>query len=140
MVIKQYLIELPILASPGADDTLYLYLAISKASVSAALFKEDENKKQRPILFVSKSLSEAETRYAHLEQAALALLLAAKQRPILFVSKSLSEAETRYAHLEQAALALLVAAKKDYPYFQAHPIIVLTNFPLRNTIHKPNLL
>ena len=25
------------------------------------------------------------------------------------------------------------------PYFQAHPIIVLTNLPLRNTIHKPNL-
>ena len=37
------------------------------------------------------------------------------------------------------ALALLVAAKKLRPYFQAHPIVVLTNFPLRSTIHKPDL-
>ena len=46
--IKQYLTESLILASPGAGDTLYLYLAILEASVSATLFKEDENRKQRP--------------------------------------------------------------------------------------------
>ena len=79
MAIKQYLTELPILASPGAGDTLYLYLAVSKASVSATLFKEDENQKQRPIFFVRKSLSEAETQYTHLEQAALALCVATKK-------------------------------------------------------------
>ena len=45
MAIKQYLTESPILASPEADDTLYLYLAVSTVSVSAALFKEDENRK-----------------------------------------------------------------------------------------------
>ena len=39
-VIKQYLIKPPILASPGAGDTLYLYLEVSEASVSGALFKE----------------------------------------------------------------------------------------------------
>ena len=62
-----------------------------------------------------------------------------KQRPIFFVSKSLYEAETRYTRLKQAALALWVAAKKFCLYFQAHPIIVLTNLPLRSTIHKPDL-
>ena len=62
-----------------------------------------------------------------------------KQRPIFFVSKSLSEAETWYTHLEQEALALRVAAKKLCPYFQEHPIIVLTNFPLKSTIHKSDL-
>ena len=36
-------------------------------------------------------------------------------------------------------LAFRVAAKKLHPYFQAHPFIVLTNLPLRSTIHKPNL-
>ena len=59
MAIKQYLTEPPILASPEASDTLYLYLGISKVLVSVALFKEDENRKQRLIFFVSKSLSEA---------------------------------------------------------------------------------
>ena len=66
MPFKQYLIEQPILVSPEASDTLYLYLAVSKASVSAALFKEDENRKHIPILFVSKSLSEVETQYTFL--------------------------------------------------------------------------
>ena len=106
MAIKQYLTKQPALDSPEAGDTLYLYLAISDVSVSAALFKEDENR---------------------------------KQRPVFFISKSLSEAKTRYTCLDQATLALHVAAKKLCPYFQAHPIIVLTNLPLRSTIHKPNL-
>ena len=44
MDIKQYLIEPPILASPRVGDTLYLYLAVSKVSISEALFKEEENK------------------------------------------------------------------------------------------------
>ena len=106
MAIKQYLKEQPIFASPEAGDMLYLYLAVSEASISAALFKEDENQ---------------------------------KQRPIFFVRKSLSKVETQYTRLEQAALALRVAAKKLYPYFQAHPIVVLTNLHLRSTIHKPDL-
>ena len=98
--IKQYLTEPPILASPDTCETLYLYIAVSDVSVSAALFKEDEHRQQKPIFFISKSLSEAETR----------------------------------------ALALKVAAKKLRLYFQAHPIAVLTNLPLRSTIHKPDLL
>ena len=106
MAIKQYLTEPSILASPGARNLLYLYLAESEASIRAALFKEDENR---------------------------------KQRPIFFVNKSLSEAETRYTRLEQAALALCVAIKKLRPYFQALPIVVLTNLPLQSTIHKSDL-
>ena len=61
MEIKQYLIGPPILASHETDDTLYLYLEVSDVSVSAALFKEDENWKQRPVFFVRKSLFEVET-------------------------------------------------------------------------------
>ena len=104
--IKQYLVEPPVLTGPEADETLFLYLAVSDVSMSATLFKEDENK---------------------------------KQRPVFFVSKSLTDVETRYSHLEQATLALRVAAKKLRPYFQAHPIVVLTDLPLRSTIHQPDL-
>ena len=106
IAIKQYLTEPPILVSLNASDTLYLYLAVLEVLASAALFKEDGNQ---------------------------------KQRLIFFVSKSLSEVETRYTRLEQAALAFRVAAKNHCPYFQAHPIVVLTNLPLRSTIHKLNL-
>ena len=67
MAIKQYLIEPPVLASPEAGDALYLYLVVSDVSVSAALFKENENHKHKPIFFVTKSLSEAKTQYNCLE-------------------------------------------------------------------------
>ena len=103
--IKQYLVEPPILASPDTGETLFVYLAVSETAVSAALFKMNED---------------------------------GKQRPVFFVSKSLADAETSYSHLEQATLALRIAAKKLCPYFQAHPIVVLTNLPLRSTIHKPD--
>ena len=43
MSIKQYLTKSPVMASLKACDTLYLYLVVSDVSVSAALFKEDEN-------------------------------------------------------------------------------------------------
>ena len=55
------------------------------------------------------------------------------------MGKSLSEEKTWYTRLEQEALALRVASKKLRPYFQAHPIVVITNLPLLITIHKPDL-
>ena len=77
--IKQYLAEPPVLASLEVGETLFIYLEVSDVSVSAALFKEDENRKHGPIFFVSKSLVDAETRYNHLEQAALALQVETKK-------------------------------------------------------------
>ena len=58
---------------------------------------------------------------------------------MFFVRKSLTDVETRYTYLERATLALRTAAQKLRPYFQAHPVVVLTDLPLRGTIHKPNM-
>ena len=77
--IKQYLAEPPILISPEAGKTLFVYLAVSDVSMSATLFKEDENKKQRLVFFVSRSLADAETRYSYLEQTTLAFRVATKK-------------------------------------------------------------
>ena len=49
---------------------------------------------------------------------------------IYYVSKRLLDAETRYPELEKLALALVVASRKPRPYFHAHSIKVLTNYPL----------
>ena len=106
VAIKCYLAEPPILVSPEDDEMLFIYLVVLDVAVSATLFKDCENR---------------------------------SQRPVFFVSQSLVDVETRYTHLKQAALALRMAAKKLHPYFQAHPIMVLTDLPLRSTIHKPNL-
>ena len=67
MEIKQYLIEPPILMSPKVGDTLYLYQAASDIAVSVALFKECGDAKLRPVFFFSKSLTDAEIKYSHLE-------------------------------------------------------------------------
>ena len=77
--IKRYLAKPLVLASPRADETLFIYLAVSDVVVSAALFKDCEDRSQRPVFFVNKSLVDAETRYTHLEQGALALQMAAKK-------------------------------------------------------------
>ena len=50
------------------------------------------------------------------------------------MSKRLLEAETRYLELEKLALALMVASRKLRSYFHAHPIEVLTNYPLRQVL------
>ena len=96
VAIKHYLAEPLVLASPEADETLFIHLAVSDVAVSVVLFKDCEDR---------------------------------SQRPVFFVRKSLADVETRYIHLKQAALALWIETKKIRPYFQAHPIVVLTNLP-----------
>lgn len=62
-----------------------------------------------------------------------------EQRPVYYVSKAMVDAETRYSKIKQTALALRSDAWKLYPHFQAHQVTVLTNQPLRNILHKPDL-
>ena len=77
VAIKQYLTEPPILVSPEADDTLYLYLAASDIAASAALFKDRGDAKLRSMFFCQQILNRRRDRYAHLERATLALQTAA---------------------------------------------------------------
>ncbi|XP_022867790.1 uncharacterized protein LOC111387466 [Olea europaea var. sylvestris] len=62
------------------------------------------------------------------------------QRPIYYVSKALYEAELRYSQVEKLPFTLLMAARKLRPYFLEHPIEVLTNSPLRQTLQRPDTL
>ena len=40
--------------------------------------------------------------------------------------------------MEKLALALVIATQKLRPYFHSHPIRVLTNYPLRQVLQKPD--
>ncbi|KAI3769900.1 hypothetical protein L6452_01014 [Arctium lappa] len=62
-----------------------------------------------------------------------------RQLPIYYVSKTLLDAETRYSSIEKLLLSLVMAAKKLRHYFESHPIIVVTNFPLKSVLRKPEL-
>ncbi|RRC79860.1 reverse transcriptase-like protein, partial [Escherichia coli] len=62
-----------------------------------------------------------------------------QQRPIYYVSKSFLDAETRYTSMEKLLLGLMTAAKKLRHYFESHHIIVVTNYPLKTVLRKPEL-
>ena len=52
------------------------------------------------------------------------------------MNKRLLDVETKYPKLEKLALALMVMFRKLRPYFHAHSIEVLTNYPLRQVLQK----
>ena len=58
------------------------------------------------------------------------------QRPVYYVSKSLHEAEVRYLPLEKAILAVMHATRKLPHYFQAHTVVVLTQFSLKSILQS----
>ena len=81
--IKAYLSSPPCLSIPSPGEPLYLYLAMSEHAVSAVLVQETPEY-QRPIFFISKTMTETESRYLQLEKAALALVRVAKKLPQYF--------------------------------------------------------
>ncbi|XP_062088976.1 uncharacterized protein LOC133795541 [Humulus lupulus] len=70
--LKEYLASPPLLAKPKDGESLYMYLAISGTSISAVLIREEEGR-QQPVYYVSKTLLDVETRYIQIEKLALAL-------------------------------------------------------------------
>ena len=52
------------------------------------------------------------------------------------MSKSLHEAEVRYLPLEKTILAVVLGTHKLPHYFQAHTVVVLTQFPLKTILRS----
>ncbi|XP_022027130.1 protein NYNRIN-like [Helianthus annuus] len=62
-----------------------------------------------------------------------------RQTPIYYISRVLAGPETRYPTLEKLVLALVHATRRLRRYFQAHRVQVLTNYPLQQVLHKPEI-
>ena len=73
---KRYLSTFPILAKPLTGEKLLLYLAVTEASVSAAMIR-DLNNEQQSIFYINKSLFDAKTRYPIIEMLAFVLVTVA---------------------------------------------------------------
>jgi hypothetical protein len=58
---------------------------------------------------------------------------------VYFTSKVLHGAEERYPRIEKLAYALVISARRLRPYFQAHAVRVLTEYPLRKVRQKLDL-
>ncbi|XP_021992082.1 uncharacterized protein LOC110888892 [Helianthus annuus] len=62
-----------------------------------------------------------------------------KQTPIYYISRVLAGSETRYPTLEKLVLALVHATRRLQRYFQGHRVQVLTDYPLQQILHKPEI-
>src|SRR5207237_9693963 len=58
------------------------------------------------------------------------------QRPVYFISEVLSESKIRYPHVQKILYAMLITSRKLVHYFQAHPILVITSFPIGDILHN----
>nr|GEZ62103.1 reverse transcriptase domain-containing protein [Tanacetum cinerariifolium] len=56
------------------------------------------------------------------------------QTPVYFISRTLQGLELNYSPMEKLVLSLVFATKRVRRYFQAHPIMVITNQPIKQVI------
>ncbi|GKB19868.1 reverse transcriptase domain-containing protein, partial [Tanacetum coccineum] len=62
------------------------------------------------------------------------------QTPVYFISHALQGPELNYTPMEKLVLALVFTAKRLQRYFQAHPIAVITDQPIKQIISLPDIL
>ncbi|VFQ69675.1 unnamed protein product, partial [Cuscuta campestris] len=60
------------------------------------------------------------------------------QRPVYYVPRVLRGAELRYTNMEKTIFAVVCTVKKLTPYFQTHPVHVLSQIPIGTLLRSPN--
>jgi hypothetical protein len=108
--LKMTLAHAPILTPPRGDEPLYLYVAATTQVVSAVIVIERAE-----------------------EGHALPV-----QRPVYYVSKVLSETKERYPQILKFLYAVVLARRKLRHYFEAHPVTVVSSFPLGEIVRNPD--
>src|SRR6266542_5996856 len=58
------------------------------------------------------------------------------QRPVYFISEVLSKSKIRYPQVQKILYIVLITSQKLVHYFQAHPISVVTSFPIGDILHN----
>jgi hypothetical protein len=108
--LKATFTHAPILTPPQDSEPLYLYVAATTQVVSAVIVVE-------------------RTEEGH------ALLV---QRPVYYISEVLSETKARCPQIYKLLYAVVLARHKLRHYFEAHPITVVSSFPLGEIIRNLN--
>ncbi|XP_022042038.1 uncharacterized protein LOC110944696 [Helianthus annuus] len=145
----------PVKCSFGFEEGKFLGHIVGKQSIKAnpkkvkAILdtKSPQSKKEVERLngklaalkcFTSKELI---SDYLSVAEEAISSVLTTKrnkaQVPVYFFSKTLKLAEIKYPPLEKLALALIKTARRLRRYFQAHPIKVVNDQPVKNVLEKP---
>jgi ribonuclease HI len=100
----------PILTPPQDGEPLYLYVAATTQVVSAVIVVE-------------------RTEEGH------ALLV---QRLVYYISEVLFDTKTCYPQVQKLLYAVVFARRKFHYYFEAHPVTVVSSFPLGEIIRNPD--
>jgi hypothetical protein len=96
----------PILMPPQDGEPLYLYVAATTQVVSAVIVvKHTEGGHALPV-----------------------------QQPVYYISEVLSETKARYPQIQKLLYALVLMRRKLRHYFEAHPVTVVSSFPLGEII------
>ena len=81
--LKEYLSWPPIMSKPENEEVLFAYIAVASHVVSLVLVRIDD-RVQRPVYYMSKSLHEAEVRDLPLEKTILVVVHATRKLPHYF--------------------------------------------------------
>jgi hypothetical protein len=108
--LKATLAYTPILTPPRGDKPLYHYVTATTQVVSAVIVVERAE-----------------------EGHALPV-----QRPVYYISEVLSETKARYSQIQKLLYAVVLARRKLRHYFEAHPVTVVSSFPLGEIIRNPD--
>jgi hypothetical protein len=104
--LKATLAHAPILTPPQGGEPLYLYVAATTQVVSAVIVVERKE-----------------------EGHALPV-----QRPVYYISEVLFETKARYPQIQKLLYAVVLMRCKLRHYFEAHPVMVVSSFPLGEII------
>ena len=106
--LKVSLTHAPILTPPTDDEPLFLYIAATTQVVSTVIVvKRQEEGHALPV-----------------------------QRSVYYISEVLSETKTRYPQIQKLLYAVVLARRKLRHYFEAHPVTVVSSFPLGEIVRN----
>jgi ribonuclease HI len=61
------------------------------------------------------------------------------QRPVYYISEVLSETKGRYQQIQKLLYVVVLARRKLWHYFEAHPVMVVSSFPLGEILRNPDV-